>query len=397
MSSTTAEAGPFRIAITGGDSWASAAKELETGLAGLEARPGRQNLGFLYVTDALAEDFGSIVSYLRQKTGVHHWVGSVGMGIAAVAPDADGRWAGHEWFGRPGAAALVADFPRDGFRVLPRLGRGVDEIGTEMRGWMASATPPFGIVHGDPMNGAVPDLVEALAREMENAQLEVPGFLVGGLTSSMGAHYQLADDVVGGGLSGALFAPGVEVATGLSQGCQPLGPVHRITDCMENVVMTLDGEPALDVFKRDIGELLARDLARVAGYIHAAFPVTGSDMGDYVVRNLMGIDTEHRWLAVGGLVSNGDGVLFVRRDPAGAEADLVHMVESLKARAPGPARGAVYFSCVARGPGMFGAEGRETELIHEILGDIPLVGFFGQGEISNTRLYGYTGVLTLFL
>jgi small ligand-binding sensory domain FIST len=73
------------------------------------------------------------------------------------------------------------------------------------------------------------------------------------------------------------------------------------------------------------------------------------------------------------------------------------MVEGLKARAPGPARGAVYFSCVARGPGMFGDEGRETELIHRILGDVPLVGFFGQGEISNTRLYGYTGVLTLFL
>jgi len=161
--------------------------------------------------------------------------------------------------------------------------------------------------------------------------------------------------------------------------------------------MTLDGEPALQVFKDDIGELLARDLGRVAGYIHAAFPVAGSDTGDYVARNLMGIDTERGWLAVGGMVETGDGVLFVRRDPAGAEADLKSMVQGLKARAPGPARGALYFSCVARGPAMFGAEGRETELIREILGDVPLVGFFGQGEISNTRLYGYTGVLVLFI
>ncbi|MBT6095764.1 MAG: histidine kinase, partial [Rhodospirillaceae bacterium] len=52
---------------------------------------------------------------------------------------------------------------------------------------------------------------------------------------------------------------------------------------------------------------------------------------------------------------------------------------------------------VARGPGMFGSEGQETALVQEILGDVPLVGFFGQGEISNARLYGYTGVLTLFL
>ena len=46
---------------------------------------------------------------------------------------------------------------------------------------------------------------------------------------------------------------------------------------------------------------------------------------------------------------------------------------------------------------MFGAEGSETALVREYLGDVPLVGFFGQGEISNNRLYGYTGVLALFL
>ena len=394
----TETSAPFVAARSDADTWAAAAKELEAGLDGLEPRPGEQSLGFLYVTDVLADDFGSMVSYLRQKTGVHHWVGSVGMGVCAIAPGAgaDARMA-REWFGRAGAAAMVGSFPRDAFQVVPRLGEDVLEIGDELRAWMGRATPPFGIVHGDPMNPAVPDLVESLAREMENAQLEVPGFLVGGLTSSRGAHFQLADEAVGGGLSGALFAPGVEVATGLTQGCRPLGPQHRITDCMENVVMTLDGEPALQVFKDDIGELLARDLGRVAGYIHAAFPVAGSDTGDYVARNLMGIDTERGWLAVGGMVETGDGVLFVRRDPAGAEADLKSMVQGLKARAPGPARGALYFSCVARGPAMFGAEGRETELIREILGDVPLVGFFGQGEISNTRLYGYTGVLVLFI
>jgi small ligand-binding sensory domain FIST len=36
-------------------------------------------------------------------------------------------------------------------------------------------------------------------------------------------------------------------------------------------------------------------------------------------------------------------------------------------------------------------------MIHETLGEFPLVGFFANGEIFNQRLYGYTGVLTLFL
>ena len=30
------------------------------------------------------------------------------------------------------------------------------------------------------------------------------------------------------------------------------------------------------------------------------------------------------------------------------------------------------------------------------LGDVPLAGFYANGEISHNRLYGYTGVLTLF-
>jgi len=384
----------FAFACSEATGWAAVAKELETALAAAPPPDnGTERLAFLYVTDVLAEDYASLLAYLRQTTGIAHWAGSVGMGIC---------WRGDGWFGeafgRSAAVVLVATFPADSFSVMPCLGESINEIPDPLRDWMGRATPPFGIVHGDPMNAQVPVMIEALAMEMENATLEVPGFLVGGLTSSRGAHYQLADEVIGGGLSGVLFSPEVEVATGLTQGCAPLAPAHRVTDCMEDIVMTLDGRPALDVFKEDIGELLARDLDRVAGYIHAAFPVEGSDMADYVVRNLTGIDLERGWLAVGGGVNTGERVLFVRRDPLSAEVDLGDMVKKLLDRLPGPARGGLYFSCVARGASMFGDEGREMKIIADALGpDVPLVGFFGQGEISNNRLYGYTGVLALFL
>ena len=138
-------------------------------------------------------------------------------------------------------------------------------------------------------------------------------------------------------------------------------------------------------------------LGRAAGYIHAAFLVEGSDTGDYMVRNLLGIDPVRGWLAIGNEVQAGDRVMFVRRDPKSAEEDLVATLKNLKNRLPGPPRGGVYFSCVARGPNMFGDEGKELSLIREHLGDLPLVGFYGNGEISNNRLYGYTGVLALFL
>jgi small ligand-binding sensory domain FIST len=89
--------------------------------------------------------------------------------------------------------------------------------------------------------------------------------------------------------------------------------------------------------------------------------------------------------------------MFCRRDHDAAKQDLQRMLGDVKERAGGPAKAAVYYSCVARGPNLFGPDSEELKLVRDELGDIPLVGFFANGEISNNRLYGYTGVLALFL
>ena len=60
-------------------------------------------------------------------------------------------------------------------------------------------------------------------------------------------------------------------------------------------------------------------------------------------------------------------------------------------------RSALYVSCLGRSEQMFGARGAELALIREHLGEIPLVGFFANGEIARSQVHSYTGVLTLFL
>lgn len=368
----------FKAAHATAEDWAHVAQACVDKLAPL---PEGANLGFVYVTDVLADDFGRILMYLRQKTGVEHWVGTVGLGICA---------SNAEYFDKPALAIMVATLPPAGFRVFPALSRQGAHLPDDSRAWAAKEGAPFAIVHADPTNTHTPALIDTVAEE-------TTGFLVGGLTSSRGPCHQVAGRITGGGVSGVLFSPEVEVATGLTQGCAPLAGTHIISDGLDNVILSLDGRRALDVFKEDIGELLARDLNRVVGYVHAAFPIEGSDLNDYLVRNIVGIDPARGWIAVGGDVRAGHRVMFVRRDPKSAETDLVRMVDTLKRRLPGPPKGGVYFSCVARGANMFGREGREMELIRERLGDFPLVGFYAGGEISNCRLYGYTGVLALFL
>jgi small ligand-binding sensory domain FIST len=76
---------------------------------------------------------------------------------------------------------------------------------------------------------------------------------------------------------------------------------------------------------------------------------------------------------------------------------MLRMLRDLGKRAGAGIRGGVYYTCLGRGRYQFGENSEELRMIQQELGDFPLVGFFANGEISHNRLYGYTGVLTLFL
>lgn len=365
------------------EDWAQAAKICADGLT----RSGdAYTLGFVYATGPLAADLSSILTYLRQKTDVDHWVGCTGLGICAST--SDDQYGAREYFHRPALCVMALNMPSDAFCVLDTMKDTVDELPGKTLDWMDDSEAGFGVVHGDPANALVGDLIEDLAARTS-------GFLVGGLSSPTPDGFQIADRVTGGGLSGVLFAPGPDIVTGLSQGCVPISESHVISDCIDNILIGLDGRPALEVFKEDIGAELAEDMEQVAGVIQAALPIEGSDTGDYLVRSLLGIDPERGWLAIGAEVDSGGRVLFVQRDPLSAETDMRQRLEKMKQRLGRPPTAALYYSCIGRGPALFAQEGRELSLIRDVFGDIDLVGFFGNGEISHNRLYGYTGVLTL--
>jgi small ligand-binding sensory domain FIST len=137
------------------------------------------------------------------------------------------------------------------------------------------------------------------------------------------------------------------------------------------------------------------DLRRVLQSLHVALPVANSDTGDYVVRNIMGIDTDKGYIAIAENVEPGRKLFFCQRDRAAATKDLSSMVQKLRARA-GTINGALYVSCCGRGPSLFESAEEEVELVQKELGDVPMVGFYANGEIAGDRVYGYTGVLALF-
>jgi small ligand-binding sensory domain FIST len=365
----------FRYAHATAADWRVAVKSC---LAGLGQGPA--NLGFVYTTDLLGDKLADIVDLLKSRTGVQHWVGTVGVGVCA---------SGQEYLDTPAMVAMVGDFEPDSFRVFSGITApaAIDSAALKCGG----AAPNFAIVHGDPASRDISELVTGLAGKMES------GFLVGGLSSSRRENFQVADGMAEGGLSGVAFSDSVTVATRLTQGCSPIGSKHVITTSQQNVIITLDGRPALDVFKEDIGEALSRDLNRIGGQIFAGLPIAGSDTGDYLVRNLVGIDPSNKLIAIGDMVQQGSSVIFCRRDNKTAHEDMTRMLESIRKGMFARPRGGLYYSCLGRGASLFGPNSEELKMIRDSLGDFPLVGFFCNGEISHNRLYGYTGVLTLFV
>jgi hypothetical protein len=372
----------FRAAHGVGADWLAACRACAEQL---DPPPKSANLGFVYVNGPLAPSLDQIAARLRDVTGIRDWVGAGGAGVCT---------SGREDFEQGAVVALVGALPERGFSLFDlqlngQTGLGPGPVGGAPANGSGSGTVGLGVVHGA---ASQPDMAHAIAGLSEATD----AFLVGGLASA--GDLQIAGQPTEGGLSGVLLDAAVPVITGLSQGCTPIGPVREVTDCRGPWIRTLDRRPALAVLKEDIGEVLARDLRRIDGFVQAAIPLLGSDRADYLVRNLLGLDVNGGMVAIGEELRRGDPLIFVKRDGSTAQADLRRMLHDLLRRTEGRAvRGALYHSCIARGPHMFGPDSGELRTIEAVLGRVPLAGFFTNGEIFRNRLYSYTGVLTLFL
>jgi small ligand-binding sensory domain FIST len=123
--------------------------------------------------------------------------------------------------------------------------------------------------------------------------------------------------------------------------------------------------------------------------------------GDFLIRNLIGSDPQSGALAVGDLMRTGQTVQFQIRDGQAADEDLRHLLDEQKQQMAGIVpRGAVLFSCLGRGAGMYGVPNHDIGLVRQYFGRVPTAGFFCNGEIGpvgeHTFVHGFTSVIGLF-
>lgn len=379
-------------------------------------------LALLYITDHYAGYARELLDHLSAELPtVTDWSGTVGVGIAANNV---------EYFDEPALAVMLLDLPSDQYRVFS----GVAPLGLGFEAHTA-------LVHAD---GDTADLGELLK---EMSARTGSGYLFGGLTSSRGASVQFAlaadgnvrgqghaGGVFSGGLSGVAFGPEVAMVSRVTQGCKPISRARVVTECQNNVVLTLDGEPALDVLLEELDVSLERPqealqavrttLAGLAqpptGGDSAAVRKTGNFGSEVLVRHIVGLDPGRHAIALSDQVRAGAQLAFCQRNVAAARADLTRICAEIReelepaelleplialALAPDSAietegarhiTGAIYISCTGRGGAHFGGPSAELQRIRHALGDVPLVGFFAAGEVAYHHLYAYTGVLTVF-
>ncbi|WP_406624151.1 FIST N-terminal domain-containing protein [Acidovorax sp. SDU_ACID1] len=365
-------------------------------------------LGLLYITGHYAPEAEALLAHLAAALpSVTDWSGTVGVGVAGN---------GVEHFDEPSLSVMLCDIPRAQYRVFS----GVAPLPRD-----AAFTAHTALVHADGHAPELAELVEELAERTHS------GYLFGGLAASRTRSVQFARSgaagpgVFGGGLSGVAFARDVGVVSRVTQGCQPIGAQAAITAAQDNVVLALDGRPALDVLLDTLGVTLEGDpqpalhavRATLAGLVEPDAPHaqrTGHFGADVRVRHIVGLDATRRGVALDERVQAGMRLAFCQRHVAAARADLVRICAEIReelapqleavpahgaAAEPAGGRriaGAVYVSCSGRGGPHFGGPGAELQIVRHALGDVPLTGFFAGGEIAAHRLYGYTGVLTVF-
>jgi small ligand-binding sensory domain FIST len=320
--------------------------------------------------------------------------------------------AGHEIEERPGLSITAACLPGVAVRTF-RLDQGeLPDADAPPRAWegvlgVPIADRPDFILLADPFSFQTDELLRGLDYAYpESAK-------AGGLASAAGGPSEnalLADgDLLRAGAVGVALSGAIVVDTVVAQGCRAIGEPYRVTRAHGNFIAELDGKAPLQVLRELLPTLDERDqrLARSALFLGVSTDPMLEDprSGDYLIRNILGVSPDNGALAVGELPRVGQSVRFHLRDALSSAEDLDlrmgEYVGRLEAM-PGsePPSGALLFSCLGRGQNLYGRPDHDTDAFRERLGDVPLGGFFAQGEIGRVRgttyLHGFTSSFAVF-
>jgi small ligand-binding sensory domain FIST len=345
------------------------------------------DLVIAFVSSTYADHFGSLPTSLRARFPKATTFGCCAGGVIGNHTEVEGQ----------DAVALVgAILP--GVEITPfRLGDDPEEWPQQMA--IDPDLEPELIVLTDPFSCDTAQLVPWLNAAYPSSTKI--GGIASGATSPGESILLLNDRLHRTGAVGLALTGNVEIDTIVAQGCKPVGAPMFITRSSGHVVYELDGQSAMLTLEKLFAGLSEedRELARNSLFLGIVMHDQQEvyQHGDFLIRNIVGIDPEAQAVAVASELREGSIVQFHIRDAHTSTADLQELLAKHQYGAPA---GALLFSCMGRGQDLYGKPNHDTELFHSQMGEVPMGGFFSNGEIGpvlgETFLHSYTSAFGLF-
>jgi small ligand-binding sensory domain FIST len=198
-----------------------------------------------------------------------------------------------------------------------------------------------------------------------------------------------------------VFPPELHPSLGMTQGCQAVGDPQTITAVEGNLILEIEGRPAVEALEKMLSNPNNPGLRQMTQHLLAGIGERGAPgRSDYVVRPFAIADSDRPGLAVYEPVRAGQTICFTLRDAIGAREDMKAMLdEQASGRGKAPPKFGFYFNCAGRGSALYGQAGLDPELIQRRFGNLPLAGIESSFEIAPTcgkpRIHMFTGVLLL--
>jgi small ligand-binding sensory domain FIST len=278
--------------------------------------------------------------------------------------------------------------------------------GFSLMGW------PDGLINAESEQSAVMLLGEPSSFPIDfflsqinenNKGMRVFGGMASGARGQGSSRLILNDRVLDHGAVGILIS-GPTIRCIVSQGCRPIGRHMVVTKAHENLINELGGKTPLVQLQDLWRQLSTHDQNLFQQGLHIGRVINEYQdefqRGDFLVRNVLGLDRSSGSLGMNDLVRVGQTVQFHVRDAETAKEDLHALLQlDLQAHDNRPSA-ALAFTCNGRGCRFFREPHHDAAAIQKEIGAIPVAGFFAQGELGpvggQNFIHGFTASLALF-
>lgn len=266
------------------------------------------HLGLVFISSAFTSEYPRLIPLLQERLSVPVLIGCGGGGIIGMNPVGQTQ----ELEGSPALSLTLAHLPGvkiQAFHVVPEELPDLDsppDVWVELIGVPPADQPQF-ILLSDPFSSGINDLLQGLDFAYPGSVKvggQASGSSVPGRSGLFCNNRLYQEGTVGVALSGNIV-----LETIVAQGCRPIGKPYRVTSCERNILMKLEEEPPLEVLRELIQSLSEQDrmLAQHSLFVGVVRDEFKQDLeqGDFLIRNLLGVDPKVGAIAIGDRVRPG--------------------------------------------------------------------------------------------